>query len=62
MNAAKHTFGLQAPVITDEAPSLHAEVPTDLHSAARMNEHQVIMATLASTPLPWPLPWAASPE
>ena len=50
MNAAKHTFGLQAPVITDEAPSLHAEVPTDLHSAARMNEHQVIMATLASTP------------
>lgn len=25
-------------------------LPTDLHSAARMNEHQVIMATLASTP------------
>jgi len=24
--------------------------PADLHSAARLNEHQVIMATLASTP------------
>lgn len=46
MSAAKHTFGLQEPVIADEALGL----PTDLHSAARMNEHQVIMATLASTP------------
>jgi two-component system response regulator FlrC len=26
------------------------EQPTDLQSAVRLNEHQVIMATLASTP------------
>jgi two-component system response regulator FlrC len=29
-------------------PNTHQ--PIDLHSAARMNEHQVIMATLAATP------------
>jgi two-component system response regulator FlrC len=46
MSAAKSNLGLQEPVMADEADSL----PTDLHSAARMNEHQVIMATLASTP------------
>jgi two-component system response regulator FlrC len=46
MNAAKSNLGLQEPVMADETESL----PTDLHSAARMNEHQVIMATLASTP------------
>jgi two-component system response regulator FlrC len=33
-----------APVPTDNAP------PADLQSAVRMNERQVIMATLASTP------------
>jgi two-component system response regulator FlrC len=33
-------------VAAEEAPHL----PTDLNSAARMNEHQVIMATLANTP------------
>jgi len=27
-----------------------AAVPADLHSSARLNEHQVIMATLAATP------------
>jgi two-component system response regulator FlrC len=46
MHAAKSNLGLQEPDMADEADSL----PTDLHSAARMNEHQVIMATLASTP------------
>ena len=30
-----------------EAPNA---LPADLHSAARLNEHQVIMATLATTP------------
>lgn len=32
-----------------ETPSVSAP-PQDLHSAARLNEHQVIMATLAATP------------
>ena len=46
MAAAKDNLGLQEQDTAQEADSL----PTDLHSAARMNEHQVIMATLASTP------------
>jgi two-component system response regulator FlrC len=46
MAAAKDNLGLQEPDTTDKAGSL----PTDLHSAVRLNEHQVIMATLASTP------------
>ncbi len=46
MNAARQNLGLTAPVIATDA----VDLPTDLHSAARMNEHQVIMATLASTP------------
>ena len=32
-----------------EAPTVSTQ-PQDLHSAARLNEHQVIMATLAATP------------
>ncbi len=32
------------------APEGSADQPTDLQSAVRLNEHQVIMATLASTP------------
>ena len=35
---------------TLEPITLPASQPIDLHSAARMNEHQVIMATLATTP------------
>ena len=31
-------------------PALPAAAVQDLHSAARLNEHQVIMATLAATP------------
>ena len=46
MAAAKDNLGLQEQDTAQEADSL----PPDLHSAARMNEHQVIMATLASTP------------
>jgi len=49
---------LQAPWASADTaqphPSALSEAPaaptTDLHSAARMNEHQVIMATLAATP------------
>ena len=37
-----------APSVTHAAAS--AEPPVDLQSAVRLNEHQVIMATLASTP------------
>jgi len=46
MAAAKNNLGLQEQDVVEKPDSL----PTDLHSAARMNEHQVIMATLASTP------------
>ena len=46
MAAAKSNLGLQEQDVVEKPDSL----PTDLHSAARMNEHQVIMATLASTP------------
>jgi two-component system, response regulator FlrC len=46
MAAAKNNLGLQEQDTVENPGSL----PTDLHSAARMNEHQVIMATLASTP------------
>ena len=46
MAAAKDNLGLQEQDSVEKPESL----PTDLHSAARMNEHQVIMATLASTP------------
>jgi two-component system, response regulator FlrC len=46
MAAAKDNLGLQEQDAVENPGSL----PTDLHSAARMNEHQVIMATLASTP------------
>ena len=46
MAAAKDNLGLQEPDTTDKAGSL----PTDLQSSVRLNEHQVIMATLASTP------------
>ena len=46
MNGAKQQLGLPETLMADQADS----VPTDLHSATRMNEHQVIMATLASTP------------
>jgi two-component system response regulator FlrC len=46
MAAAKNNLGLQEQDTVENPDSL----PTDLHSAARMNEHQVIMATLASTP------------
>ncbi len=49
---------LKEPLESAVPPSLHqpvattghAVLPTDLHSAARLNEHQIIMATLASTP------------
>jgi two-component system response regulator FlrC len=51
----------QAAALADELPAAPldatlgrvtppASQPIDLHSAARMNEHQVIMATLATTP------------
>jgi two-component system response regulator FlrC len=46
MAAAKDNLGLQEQDTVEKPESL----PTDLHSATRMNEHQVIMATLASTP------------
>jgi two-component system response regulator FlrC len=46
MAAAKNNLGLQEQDTVEKPDSL----PTDLHSAARMNEHQVIMATLANTP------------
>ena len=42
--AQSSEFGASAP--SDEASTL----PTNLNSAARINEHQVIMATLANTP------------
>ena len=42
--------GLNDPTLSAEADSETNSQPTDLHSAARMNEHQVIMATLATTP------------
>lgn len=42
--------GLNDPTLAAEADSEADRQPTDLHSAARMNEHQVIMATLATTP------------
>ncbi len=39
------------PLQTRAAPSEQpSALPADLHSAARLNEHQVIMATLAATP------------
>ena len=48
MAAAKDNLGLG---LQEKDPVEKPEsLPTDLHSAARMNEHQVIMATLASTP------------
>jgi two-component system response regulator FlrC len=46
MAAAKDNLGLQEQDTVEKTDSL----PTDLHSAVRLNEHQVIMATLASTP------------
>ena len=39
-----------AQVSAPALPEVAAALATDLHSAARMNEHQVIMATLATTP------------
>ena len=39
-----------AQVSAPALPEVAAAPATDLHSAARMNEHQVIMATLATTP------------
>ncbi len=49
---------LQAPWASADTAQIHSSAlseataapTTDLHSAARMNEHQVIMATLAATP------------
>jgi two-component system response regulator FlrC len=46
MAAARENLGLQE----QDTPEKPASLPIDLHSAARLNEHQVIMATLASTP------------
>jgi len=46
MTAAVHSLGLEANAASGEAIPL----PTNLNSAARINEHQVIMATLANTP------------
>ncbi len=46
MTAAAENLGLN----TSGASQAHNPMPTDLQSAARMNEHQVIMATLASSP------------
>ncbi len=45
--SASRAAPLPDPASTADASE---HLPTDLHSAARMNEHQVIMATLASTP------------
>ena len=41
---------LSAPDVAAIEASTPAALPADLHSANRLNEHQVIMATLASTP------------
>jgi two-component system response regulator FlrC len=46
MAAAEHRLTLEANTASAEASPL----PTNLNSAARINEHQVIMATLANTP------------
>ncbi len=46
MAAARENLGLPK----QDTPEQPSSLPIDLHSAARMNEHQVIMATLASTP------------
>jgi two-component system response regulator FlrC len=45
--SSSNTESMAAPV--NPVPTL-AEPPVDLQSAVRLNEHQVIMATLASTP------------
>ena len=41
---------MPSPLAFESAMPEDAPMATDLNSAARMNEHQVIMATLASTP------------
>ena len=46
MAAARENLGLPK----QDTPEQPSSLPIDLHSAARLNEHQVIMATLASTP------------
>jgi two-component system response regulator FlrC len=46
VSASRPSSAAEEAFAADESDTL----PTDLHSAARMNEHQVIMATLASTP------------
>jgi two-component system response regulator FlrC len=46
MTAAVNSLGIEANAASVEASPL----PTNLNSAARINEHQVIMATLANTP------------
>jgi two-component system response regulator FlrC len=40
----------EPPPIPRTPAAVAATLPTDLHSAARLNEHHIIMATLASTP------------
>ena len=49
LNGPQH-MGQTALAAAVETVSPSASQPIDLHSAARMNEHQVIMATLAATP------------
>jgi two-component system response regulator FlrC len=46
MTETAQSSGFGASALSDEASTL----PTNLNSAARINEHQVIMATLANTP------------
>lgn len=41
---------IETPAVPRAPELAGASLPTDLHSAARLNEHQIIMATLASTP------------
>ena len=48
MSAAAPVSSTWAVEVVDTTP-VPAQ-PQDLHSAARLNEHQIIMATLATTP------------
>jgi two-component system response regulator FlrC len=38
------------PIVPTEIASMEPALPNDLHHAVRLNEHQLIMATIASSP------------
>ena len=51
MPTASQAACAEAPLVSTPAPApVAGSLPADLHSAARQNEHQVIMAMLAATP------------